>query len=203
MKILCIGRNYREHIRELDHTVPAEPVFFMKPDTALLIRNRPFFLPDFSEEVHYEVELVLKICKVGKNIQKKFAASYYDEIGIGIDFTARDLQTRCKKEGLPWLISKGFDNSAPLGKFLKKSDFGDLRNIPFRLEKNGQVVQQASSGEMIFGFEEIISYISRFITLKTGDLIFTGTPKGVGRVAINDRYDAFIGEQKLLSCLVK
>jgi acylpyruvate hydrolase len=203
MKILCIGRNYREHIKELDHTVPAEPVFFMKPDTSLLTRNRPFFLPGFSEEVHYEVELVLKICKVGKNLQKKFAPSYYDEIGIGIDFTARDLQNKCKKEGLPWLISKGFDNSAPIGKFLKISEFEDVRNIPFRLEKNGNVVQQASSGEMIFSFEEIISYLSHFITLKTGDLIFTGTPKGVGKAAIGDRYDAYIGERKLLSCPVK
>ena len=203
MKILCIGRNYQEHIKELNSARPSEPVFFMKPDTSLLTRNRPFYLPDFSNEMHYEAELVLKICKVGKNIQQKFAATYYDEIGIGIDFTARDLQNKCKDKGLPWLISKGFDQASPIGKFLKKNTFEDVHNISFHLEKNGQVVQQASSQEMIFSFEEIISYVSRFITLKMGDLIFTGTPSGVGPVAIGDRLEAFIEGQKLLGCSVK
>jgi acylpyruvate hydrolase len=203
MKVLCIGRNYKDHIKELNSALPSEPVFFMKPDTSILTRNRPFYLPDFSKEIHYEVELVLKICKVGKNIQQKFSSSYYDEIGIGIDFTARDLQNESKEKGLPWLISKGFDNAAPMGKFLKKSSFQDLQNISFHLEKNGQIVQQSNSGEMIFSFDEIISYISRFITLKMGDLIFTGTPKGVGPVAIGDRLEAFIGDQKLLGCSVK
>jgi acylpyruvate hydrolase len=203
MKILCIGRNYAEHIKELNSPLPKEPVFFMKPDTSLVTRNRPFFLPGFSNEIHYEIELVLKICKVGKNIQEKFAASYYDEIGVGIDFTARDIQARCKEKGLPWLISKGFDNSAPIGKFLKKSAMPDPRNISFRLEKNGQTVQKANSGEMIFTFEQIISYLSKFITLKMGDLIFTGTPSGVGPVAIGDQLEGFLEDQKLLSCSVK
>ncbi len=203
MKILCIGRNYKDHIKELNSVLPSEPVFFMKPDTSLVTRNRPFYLPDFSNEIHYEVELVLKICKVGKNIQQKFASSYYDEIGVGIDFTARDLQTKCKEKGLPWLISKGFDNASPIGKFLNKSAFQDVHNISFHLEKNGQIVQQSSSHEMIFSFEEIISYISRFITLKMGDMIFTGTPSGVGPIVIGDRLEAFIENQKLLGCSVK
>ena len=203
MKILCIGRNYRDHIKELNSSFPEAPVFFMKPDTSLVTRNRPFYLPDFSSEIHYEVELVLRICKVGKNIQEKFASTYFDEIGVGIDFTARDLQRKCKAEGLPWLLSKGFDHSSPIGKFLKKSSFPDMKNIGFRMEKNGEVVQRSTSGEMIFTFDQIIAYVSRFITLKMGDLIFTGTPAGVGPVQIGDRLEAFIGEQKLLSCQVK
>lgn len=203
MKILCIGRNYKEHIKELNSVQPTVPVFFLKPDTSLVTRNRPFYLPEFSKEIHYEIELVLKICKVGKNIQQKFASSYYDEIGVGIDFTARDLQSKCKEKGLPWLISKGFDNSSPIGKFLKKSAFENVRNIAFHLEKNGVTVQQSNSREMIFSFEEIISYLSGFITLKMGDLIFTGTPSGVGPVAIGDRLEGFIENQKLLGCTVK
>jgi acylpyruvate hydrolase len=203
MKILCIGRNYRDHIRELKSDFPEVPVFFMKPDTSLVTRNRPFYLPDFSKEVHYEVELVIRICKVGKNIQEKFASTYYDEIGVGIDFTARDLQNKCKAEGLPWLLSKGFDHASPIGKFLNKSSFPDVHDISFHLEKNGQVVQRSTSREMVFTFEQIISYLSKFITLKMGDLIFTGTPAGVGPVSIGDRLDAFIENQKLLSCLVK
>jgi acylpyruvate hydrolase len=203
MKILCIGRNYREHIKELHHEVPSVPVFFMKPDSSLLIRNRPFFLPDFSKEVHYEAELVLKICKLGKNIQKRFAHTYYDEIGVGIDFTARDLQTAAKQQGLPWLVSKGFDNSAPIGRFLPKSQFPDLENIDFRLDLNQKTVQQGNSKDMIFSFDDIISYISHFITLKTGDLIFTGTPAGVGPVKIGDKLEAYIGEELLLKCEVK
>jgi acylpyruvate hydrolase len=203
MKILCIGRNYHEHIKELNHTVPSAPVFFLKPDTSLLIRNRPFFLPDFSSEIHYEVELVLKICKVGRRIQKKFAHTYYNEIGIGLDFTARDLQNISKKQGLPWLISKGFDNSAPIGKFLPKSRFPDPGNINFHLDLNGMTVQKANSNEMIFPFDDIISYISQFITLKTGDLVFTGTPSGVGPVKQGDLLEAYIEGERLLKCDVK
>jgi len=203
MKVLCIGRNYREHISELNHTVPSEPVFFMKPDTSILTRNRPFFLPDYGSAIHYEVELVLRICKVGKNIQKRFASSYFDAVGIGLDFTARDIQTKCKEKGLPWLVAKGFDNAAPLGKFIEKSGLKNVHDIHFHLEKNGITVQKASSSEMIFSFEDIISYISKYITLKTGDLIFTGTPSGVGPVKIGDRLEAFIEGEKLLGCSVK
>jgi 2-keto-4-pentenoate hydratase/2-oxohepta-3-ene-1,7-dioic acid hydratase in catechol pathway len=202
MKVLCIGRNYREHIAELNHAVPSEPVFFMKPDTSILTRNRPFFLPDLGT-IHYEVELVLRICKVGKKIQKRFATTYFDAIGIGLDLTARDIQTKCKEKGLPWLVSKGFDNAAPLGKFVDRSSFKDIHDIHFHLEKNGITVQKASSSEMIFSFEDIISYISNHITLKTGDLIFTGTPSGVGPVKIGDRLEAFIEGEKLLGCSVK
>jgi len=203
MKIICIGRNYREHIKELSSPVPTTPVFFLKPDTSLLIRNRPFFLPGFSKEIHYEVELVLKICKVGKNIQKKFAHTYFDEIGIGLDFTARDLQNISKQQGLPWLISKGFDNAAPVGKFLPKMQFPTPGDINFHLDLNGTTVQQANSKDMIFSFDDIISYISDFITLKTGDMIFTGTPSGVGPVKQGDRLEAFIENERLLKCDVK
>ena len=203
MKVICIGRNYLDHIKELNSPLPAAPVFFLKPDTSIVTRNRPFYYPDFSKEIHYEAELVMKVCKVGKNIQKKFASTYYDEIGIGLDFTARDLQDECKKKGLPWLISKGFDNAAPIGKFLLKSSFPDLMNINFHLDLNGKTVQKGNSGDMIFPFEEVISYVSKFITLKMGDLIFTGTPVGVGPVRIGDRLEAFIEGEKLLKCDIK
>jgi acylpyruvate hydrolase len=203
MKVICIGRNYVDHIKELNSPLPASPVFFLKPDTSIVKRNRPFYYPDFSKEIHYEAELVLKVSKVGKNIQKKFASSYYDEIGIGIDFTARDLQDECKKKGLPWLISKGFDNAAPIGKFLPKSSFPDLRNINFHLTINGNTVQKGNSGDMIFPFEEVIFYVSKFITLKMGDLIFTGTPVGVGPVMIGDHLEAYIEGKKLLKCDIK
>jgi 2-keto-4-pentenoate hydratase/2-oxohepta-3-ene-1,7-dioic acid hydratase in catechol pathway len=203
MKIICIGRNYREHIKELNSPIPSTPVFFLKPDTSLLIRNRPFFLPGFSKEIHYEAELVLKICKVGKNIQEKYAHTYFDQIGIGLDFTARDLQNISKQQGLPWLISKGFDNAAPIGKFLPKSQFEDTGNINFHLVLNGEIVQKANSSEMIFSFDDIIAYISHFITLKTGDLIFTGTPSGVGPVKQGDKLEAYIENERLLKCDVK
>jgi acylpyruvate hydrolase len=203
MKVLCIGRNYTEHVKELNSALPKEPVFFLKPDTAILTRNRPFYLPDFSSNMHYEAELVIKICKVGKAIQKKFAHTYYDEIGIGIDFTARDLQDECKKKGLPWLVSKGFDHSAPLGKFLPKSRFKDTKNIRFHLELNGKKVQEGNSADMIFSFEDVICHISKYITLKTGDLIFTGTPAGVGPVTVGDRLEAYIEGEKLLGCSIK
>jgi acylpyruvate hydrolase len=203
MKIICIGRNYAEHAKELKSTVPSEPVFFCKPDTALLIRNRPFFIPDFTQELHYEVEIVVKINKLGKNISEKFAHTYYEEIGVGIDFTARDLQRNCIEKGLPWEMCKGFDYSAVINKFLKKEELGNLQNIDFRLEQNGKVVQQGNSRDMIFSIDKLISYVSKFMTLKTGDYLFTGTPVGVGPVAINDKLEAFLREQSLLKCTVK
>jgi len=203
MKIICIGRNYVEHIRELNSAMPAAPVFFLKPDTALLIRNRPFYYPSFSKEIHHEVELVLKVCKVGKNIQEKFAHTYYNEITIGFDLTARDLQDIAKQKGLPWALSKGFDQSAPLGKFLPKTNFPDQGNINFHLDINGKTVQKGNSGLMLFPFDTVISYISQFMTLRTGDLIFTGTPAGVGPIAIGDKMEGYLKGEKVLSCLVK
>ncbi|MDD4552966.1 MAG: fumarylacetoacetate hydrolase family protein [Bacteroidales bacterium] len=203
MKIICIGRNYVAHIRELHNEIPENPVFFLKPDTALLIRNRPFYYPSFSKNIHYEVELVLKIKKTGKTIQKQFANTYFDEIGIGLDLTARDLQDAAKQKGLPWAVSKGFDFSAPISKFLPSTNFPDLKNIDFRLDKNGITVQKGNSGLMIHGFSEIIHHISQFMTLRTGDLIFTGTPAGVGPISIGDNLEAYIGEEKLLSCHIR
>ncbi len=204
MKIICIGRNYVDHARELNNPVPENPVFFLKPDTALLRRNRPFYYPDFSDDIHYECELVVKINKLGKNIQEKFAHTYYSEIGIGIDFTARDLQGKAKAKGLPWEIAKAFDNSAPLSmEFIDKNLLGDLKNISFRLDRNGETVQQGISGDMIFDFDDLIVYTSKFLTLKTGDLIYTGTPAGVGPVKIGDLLEAYIGDQLMLRCRVK
>jgi acylpyruvate hydrolase len=203
MKIICIGRNYAEHAKEMKSEVPKEPVFFMKPDTALIIRNQPFFLPDFSKEVHHEVELVLKINRVGKNIEERFAHKYFSEIGIGIDFTARDLQAACKEKGLPWEKAKAFDGSAPIGLFMDKGNFNDINQINFHLEINGKTVQKGNTKDLLFSFDKIIAYVSRFVTLKKGDLIYTGTPEGVGPVKTNDRLDAFIGQEKLLSFNVK
>lgn len=203
MKIICIGRNYVDHAKELNNPLPEKPVFFFKPETSLVRRNRPFFYPDFSKEIHYETELVLKISKLGKNIQEKFASTYYDQISIGIDFTARDIQRECKKKGLPWEIAKAFDNSSPIGQFISVKEFQETKNINFYLELNDKVVQKGNSGEMIFSFEAIIAYVSRFVTLKTGDLIYTGTPAGVGPVKIGDNLDAYIGDKKLLSCRIK
>lgn len=203
MKIICIGRNYTEHARELNNPLPAEPVFFMKPDTSLLKNNKPFFLPDFSKEIHHEVELVIKIGKVGKSIAEKFAHRYYDEIGIGIDFTARDLQAKAKEKGLPWEIAKGFEGSAPLGKFLPKKSFSSLQNIHFHLDINEKTIQTGTSADMIFSFDRIVSYVSQFFPLKTGDLIFTGTPAGVGPVHTGDHLKAYIEDQCLLECKIK
>ncbi len=203
MKILAVGRNYVNHAKELGNDVPTEPVIFMMPETALIQRNQPFFYPDFSSEVHHEVELVVKINRLGKNIAEKFANRYYDEIGIGIDFTARDLQRAAASSGLPWAISKGFDGSAPLGGFVHKSELGDLGDINFSLEKNGQVVQKGNSGDMLFSFDAIIAYVSRFFTLKIGDLIYTGTPAGVGPVSIGDNLVAKIGDRELLNFNVR
>jgi acylpyruvate hydrolase len=203
MKVFCIGRNYIDHAKELNNPVPAEPVFFMKPDTALVKNNKPFFLPDFSEEIHHEVEIVLHINRVGKNIAEKFAHRYYSEIGIGIDFTARDLQAKCKEKGLPWEIAKAFDNSAPIGKFLSKEQFKDLSNINFHLDINGQTVQKGNTRDMIFHFDRLIAHVSKYVTVKMGDLLYTGTPSGVGAVKIGDRLQAFVEDECLLDFFVK
>ncbi|MGK7394087.1 MAG: fumarylacetoacetate hydrolase family protein [Candidatus Cyclobacteriaceae bacterium M3_2C_046] len=203
MKILAIGRNYVEHIEELNSERPEEPVVFFKPDTAVWKNKRFFYLPDFSDNIHYEVELVIKINQEGKNIQEKYASKYYDEIGIGIDFTARDIQNKAKDKGLPWALAKGFDNSAPVSDFLPKTEFPDINNINFSLEMDGEVKQQGNSSLMIYSFDYIIHYISRYITLKKGDLIFTGTPKGVGPVKIGNKLNAYIEDQKLLEVEVK
>lgn len=202
MKIFCIGRNYSEHAKELGNAVPENPVVFAKPDTALLKNGEDFYLPAFSNDVHHEIELVIRINKVGKNIQEKFARNYFSEIGIGVDFTARDLQTQLKAKGLPWELAKGFDGSAPLGEFvaIDKLDLGDIN---FALKKNGAFVQQGNSKDMIFSFEKIISFISHYFTLKVGDLIYTGTPAGVGPVAIGDSLEGFIGSQSMLHFDVK
>ncbi len=203
MKIICIGRNYAEHAKEMKSEVPREPVFFMKPDTALLRDGQDFYLPDFSNEIHYEVEIVLKINKPGKNIDEKFAFKYYDEIGIGIDFTARDLQAKCKEKGLPWEKAKAFDGSAPIGTFINKKEFTNINELDFKLIKNGNTVQEGNTKNMLFSFDKIIAYVSLFVTLKTGDLIYTGTPEGVGPVAKGDRLNAFIEDKQLLSMNIK
>lgn len=203
MKIICIGLNYKSHIQELKCETPEQPLFFLKPETSMILRNRPFFLPDFSNDIHYEVELLVKINKVGKFIQKRFAHTYYDEIGLGIDFTARDIQQEAMAKGLPWELSKAFDGSAIIGNFLPKSQFADLQNINFHLQKNEQIVQKGNSADMLFEIDDIIAYVSQFITLKIGDIIFTGTPVGVGRIEINDRLQGFIEEQKMFDFRVK
>jgi len=203
MKIICIGRNYHDHISELKNKITKEPLFFLKPDTAIQPKGHPFFIPDFSNNIHYEVELVIKISKNGKNIDEQFSHKYYEEIGLGIDFTARDIQEQCKKLGHPWEKAKGFDGSAQIShKFINKNDL-DLNNIRFKLEKNQQIVQNGSSKDMIYSFDYIISYISKFYTLRAGDLIYTGTPAGVGRVEIGDRLIGYIKEEKILSVNIK
>ena len=203
MKIICIGRNYLKHIKELDNDVPLKPLFFLKPETAIQPKGHPFFIPDFSNEIHYEVELVIKIKKTGKHIEKQFAHKYFEEIGLGIDFTARDIQENCKEKGLPWEIAKGFDGSAQISnKFIKKDSFLN-KNISFCLKKNNEIVQIGNSKEMIFSFEEIISYVSKFFTLKIGDLIYTGTPSGVGKVEKGDILNGFIEKEKILNVIVK
>jgi len=204
MRIFAIGRNYAEHIKELNNERPNDPVVFTKPDTAVLRNNEPFYYPDFSKDIHHEVELVLRICKEGKNIEEKFSHKYYDAVGIGIDFTARDLQSKLKEKGLPWDIAKGFNGSAPLSdKFIPVSEFKDLTNINFKLEVDGQLKQEGNTSLLLFSFDYIISYLSKFFTLRTGDLIFTGTPKGVGPVAIGNKLSAYIEHEKLLEFEVK
>ena len=203
MKIICVGRNYAAHAEELQNEVPKDPVLFIKPETAIVPRRNPFFLPDFSNDVHYEAELVVRINKIGKHIQEKFARKYYDEITVGIDFTARDLQSDLKAKGLPWEKAKAFDGSAAVGRFVKVDQLENIQNIEFSLELNGETRQVGVSSNMLFGIDSLIAYISRFFTLKIGDLIFTGTPKGVGKVVRNDRLEAFLFQEKLLSLNVK
>ncbi|MCC9165745.1 fumarylacetoacetate hydrolase family protein [Pontibacter harenae] len=203
MKILAIGRNYAEHIAELKNEVPDEPVIFFKPDTAVLRNNEPFYYPEYSQDIHHEVELILRISREGKNIDKKFAQKYYDSIGLGIDFTARDIQSKAKAKGLPWTLAKGFNGSAPISEFLPLDQFPDLHNINFRLDVNGETKQKGNSKMMMNTFDDIIAYISRFITLKTGDIIFTGTPEGVGPVQIGDRLEGYVEDKKLLDFEVK
>jgi 2-keto-4-pentenoate hydratase/2-oxohepta-3-ene-1,7-dioic acid hydratase in catechol pathway len=203
MKIICIGMNYYEHIQELKHEIPSKPVFFLKPETALLVKNRPFFLPDFSQDVQYELEVVVKISKVGKHILPRFAHTYYQEIGLGIDFTARDLQQECIQKGLPWEAAKSFDFSAAVGSFVSKETYKSVDNLNFSLFLNGRQVQQGNTAAMVYKINELISYVSQFLTLKTGDLLFTGTPRGVGKVAINDRLTAFLEGKELMNFGVK
>ena len=203
MKILAIGRNYADHIAELQNEIPEEPVIFFKPDTALLKNNEPFYYPEYSQDIHHEVELILRISKEGKNINAAFAPKYYDAIGLGIDFTARDLQTKAKNKGLPWTLAKGFNGSAPVSEFLPLADFPDLKNINFSLLVNGEQKQAGNSRLMLNTFDSMIAYMSRFITLKKGDIIFTGTPKGVGPVQIGDRLEGFIEDKKLLDFEIK
>jgi len=203
MKIIAIGRNYAEHAKELNNPVPTTPVIFLKPDTALLKDNKPFYHPDFSDDIHYELEVVLKICKEGKHIAEKFASNYFDEIGLGIDFTARDIQAKHKEKGLPWELAKAFDNSAPVSIFLPKTDFENLYNLSFELKVNGESRQNGDTKDLLFSFEKIISFVSQYITLKKGDLIFTGTPAGVGKVNRGDKLEASLEGRQLLNFDVK
>ena len=203
MKIICIGRNYAAHVEELDNERPDEPVIFIKPDTAIAQSNLPFFIPEFSNEVHHEVEVLVRINRIGKHIQTKFAHKYYDQIGLGIDFTARDIQQQLKSKGLPWEKAKAFDGSAFVGKFYDKSDLGDLKKLSFSLHKNGELVQAANTGLMLWSIDEIISYVSQYFTLKIGDIIFTGTPAGVSQVVKNDLLEGHLNGQKVVSLIIK
>lgn len=203
MKIICIGLNYRKHALEMGWKLPDVPVVFLKPDSSLLRKNKPFFLPHFSENIHYEVEVVIKISKLGKGISAKYAHRYFDEATVGIDITARDLQGRQTAAGLPWEISKCFDGAAPVGDFVPVKDIKDIQDLDFRLEINGKIVQESNTADMIFGFSEIIEYVSQFFTLKTGDLIFSGTPSGVGQLKRNDNLVAFLGDKPLLDFNIK
>lgn len=201
--MICIGRNYAKHIEELANERPEHPVVFLKPDSAILPRKNPFFIPPFSDDIHYEVEVLVKINKVGKYISEKFAHKYYDQIGLGIDFTARDVQAKCKEKGLPWEKAKAFDGAAVVGKWVSKSNFDNLNDLPFSLHKNDEIVQSATSSDMLWNIDEIIAYVSQFFTLKIGDIIFTGTPSGVSRVQPNDSLKGFIGDEEFFSIKVK
>jgi 2-keto-4-pentenoate hydratase/2-oxohepta-3-ene-1,7-dioic acid hydratase in catechol pathway len=204
MKIICIGRNYTDHISELQNEKPEDPVIFLKPDTSILLKKQPFFIPDFSNDVHYEVEVLVKIKKVGKHIQEKFAHKYYDEVGLGIDFTARDLQQKLKEKGLPWEKAKAFDGAAVIGeKWLPKDAVGDINMLNFSLEKNGETVQKSNTRLMLWKIDELIAYISQFFTLKIGDVIFTGTPAGVGKVTPEDRLTGFLEDKQIFSIQIK
>jgi len=204
MKIICVGRNYTEHIEELKNEKPDDPVIFQKPDTSILLKKQPFFIPDFSNDVHYEVEVLVKIKKIGKHIQEKFANKYYDEIGLGIDFTARDLQQKLKEKGLPWEKAKAFDGAAVIGsKWLNKSDLGGVDNLSFSLKKDEEIVQEGNTSHMLWKIDELIAYISTYFTLKIGDIIFTGTPAGVGKVSPDDRLTGFLENTKMFSIKIK
>lgn len=203
MKIICIGLNYRQHAAEMGWNLPSEPVVFLKPDSALLKNNKPFFLPGFSENIHYEVEAVIKISKLGKSISARFAPRYYDEVTLGIDITARDIQSRQSALGYPWELSKCFDGAAPIGTFVPVSSVKDMANLDFRLELNGKVVQKSNTSDMIFSINEIVEYVSVYFTLKTGDLIFTGTPSGVGQLKRNDNLVAYLEDKPLLDFVIK
>ncbi len=203
MKIICIGRNYSDHAKELKNEVPTKPLWFMKPDSALLLKNKPLYYPEFTKDLHYETELVFRINKAGKYIEEKYADKYYDAIAIGFDFTARDLQAEAQKKGTPWEIAKAFDSSAALSEFIPIEEFRDLNDINFSMKRNGMMVQKGNSSEMIFSIEKIISYVSRFVTLKIGDLIYTGTPAGVGPVEIGDFLEAYIEGKLMLKTEIK
>ncbi|ADB37030.1 fumarylacetoacetate (FAA) hydrolase [Spirosoma linguale DSM 74] len=203
MKIICVGRNYVEHIKELNNEQPDDPVIFMKPETAIPLKHEPFFYPDFSSDVHHEVEILVKINRVGKNIDEKFAHKYYDEIGVGVDFTARDLQSKLKAKGLPWELAKGFNGSAPISGFVPKTDFADLQNLNFRLDVNGETRQLGNTSLMLFKIDYLISFVSRYFLLQQGDILFTGTPKGVGPVNVGDQLTAFIEDKPMLTFDVK
>jgi len=203
MKIICVGRNYADHINELDNKKPKNPVLFLKPQTAIINKGQPFFIPSFSNEVHYELELIIKVNRLGKFIQKKFSHKYYDEIGLGIDFTARDVQLELKNKGLPWEKAKAFDGSCLIGDWQNKNDFDNIDNIDFRLIKNDEIVQNSNTNLMLWKVDELIEYISKFFTLKIGDIIFTGTPSGVGKVQLNDNLKGYIGDNELLSINIK
>lgn len=203
MKIICIGRNYVEHAREMSSPLPESPVFFLKPDTCLLRNNQPFFYPKFTQELHHEVEVVIRICRLGRNISEKFAHRYYKEVALGVDFTARDLQNVCKQKGLPWEMSKAFDGSAPISHFVTVEQVGGINAIDFHLDVNGITVQKGNTSEMIFSFDRIISYVSTFITLKTGDLIYSGTPSGVGPVKIGDRLKGYLKGSMMFDFFVR
>lgn len=203
MKIICVGRNYVEHIKELDNEQPEDPVIFLKPETAVPLKNEPFFYPAFSSDVHHEVEVLVKINRVGKNIDEKFAHKYYDELGIGIDFTARDVQSKLKAKGLPWELAKGFNGSAPISGFVPKTDFPDLHNLTFRLAINGETRQLGNTSLMLFKVDYLISFVSRYFLLQQGDILFTGTPKGVGPVHPGDRLTAYLEDRKMLEIDVK
>ena len=203
MKIICIGRNYTDHIKELANERPEDPVVFLKPDTSLVLKNQPFFIPPFSDDVHYEVEILVRINRIGKHIQQKFAHKYYDEIGLGIDFTARDLQAKLKAKGLPWEKAKAFDGAAVVGDWVNKSELPHIDELQFEMTKNGTVVQQSSSALMLWKVDELIAYVSQFFTLKIGDIIFTGTPAGVGPVVENDALEGSLEGRQLFSIKVK
>lgn len=203
MKIICVGLNYRKHAAEMNRPIPAEPLIFLKPDSSLLKKNKPFFLPDFSEDLQYEAEIALRISKLGKGISARYAPRYFDALTVGIDFTARDLQNKLSKNGHPWELSKTFDGSAPIGVFVDSDEFGDMSNIDFRLEVNGTERQRGNTSDLIFSFNEIISYVSKYYTLKTGDLIFTGTPPGVGPVKKGDNLVAWLGRDVILDFFVR